>query len=239
MNRFYRGIAGLSLCVCSVMPAQMYAESEPSQFERDVIQVLLDHPEVVLMALEKLRSAEEDEKLKEEATRIQKNAMPLFEPDKTTGVEPVVVEFFDYLCGFCANAAVHMAKVSAAHEGKIRLVEYPILGEVSEGLSALALGVKHIYGLKTYEKFHYRLMSAMRGKRSEYGAVGIMEDMGLDKDLVLEFAASDAVKNEIAENRRIGRALGVNGTPAFLTKDKLHGGILDEAALVAIINDEH
>lgn len=220
-------------------PDLVHTENTPSQFERDVIQVLLDHPEVVLMALEKLRSEEDGAKADAEASRIQSSALPLFAPDAATGEEPVVVEFFDYMCGFCAKAAVHLSKVSKAHEGKVRLVEYPILGEVSEGLSSLALGVKHIYGLKTYEAFHYRLMGAMGGKRSEFGAVGIMEDMGLNKDLVLEFAGSQKVKDEIAENRRIGRELGVNGTPAFLTKERLHGGLLDEAALMAIIEKDN
>jgi protein-disulfide isomerase len=173
--------------------------------------------------------------MEEQAQSAQKNIGPkkdeLFN-DKNSpayapkGYDVTVVEFFDYNCGYCKKASPTIEDLIKS-DRKVRVVykEFPILGQTSEDMAAVALAV-NIIDSASYRKFHNALMSGNVSGKAD--AVKLAGTVGINISK-LEAALKDKKSQIIAiieANRMLGGSIGIQGTPGFVVGEELIPGAI-------------
>ena len=105
-----------------------YAQSEmpKDEFERRVRTYILNHPEVIAEALQRLEERERAAQASAAKAVLKARADEVLrDPESPVGGDPegdvTVVEFFDYNCGYCRQMAPHLAKAQA-NDAKLRIV---------------------------------------------------------------------------------------------------------------------
>ena len=197
-----------------------------------VRQVLLDHPEILLEVMDLLEQGNDAALLPTDTDLIAANADRLFGAED--GSAPILVEFFDYRCGYCRMAAPEVAALRAANPGlRVVLRQYPILGDESRFLAEVVLGVREVYGEEAYLSLHETLM----GDTGEILAdlLGYLLELGYDLDAIEAAAQSAAVQEDLSESFALARGLQIAGTPAFVTRTAILRGYADRAELTAAL----
>ena len=134
--------------------------------------------------------------------------------------DTVIYEFSDYQCGFCRR--MFPAVAQAADDGKVKivLIEFPILGALSEQAARYAL-VAHQQG--RFEEFHRTLMSRGGRLREEQITAAAAQ---LEQTTLEEHLHSPAVDKQLEENYKLALLLGINGTPAFVINGQIYKGAI-------------
>lgn len=225
-------IALFSLCAVLALPA-VGCSAEPQKasppvdavFGEKVRAYLMEHPEVIQEAMNKLQEQQESKLAAAAATAIDDNrkAIERDARDPVAGNAAGVItvtEFFDYRCPYCKTAAPAMPAFLAKHKN-VRLVlkEFPILSEVSEHAAKLALAA----GLQgKYQPVHQALLTAPSLTDAVIDQVLISH--GVDVLKAHKDAESDAIKAQLADTKKLAMTLGIGGTPAFIVGDKVSNG---------------
>ncbi|UIJ73663.1 DsbA family protein [Aurantimonas sp. HBX-1] len=222
----------------SAQTAQPRFDAEATQeIETIVRQYLIDHPEVLLEALDSLEAKRATEQVASQKTAIEQNSAALFaSPEGTVLGNPegdvTLVEFFDYNCGYCKQALADMDALIAADPGiRFVLKEIPVLGPQSLAASRVSLAVREV-APERYAEFHRALLGS-RGVADEAAAIRVAEDLGLDAAEVRTAMASPAVAAALAESNQLAEGLGINGTPSYVLSDRILGGAVGAEALTA------
>lgn len=217
-------VTGLAL-IANVIPA-----AADEDFDRRVIEAILANPEVVLLAVEKLKEREDVTRTAGQRDRIRPVEGELFVDDAVR-----VVEFIDYRCGFCAQNAAIIGQLSQSSRSKVRFLEFPILGEASSEISEVALAVRNTSGDEAYRAFHFAVFESSGRVSGRESALALAASQGLDATVLSEVSKSLEVREEIDRNRVLARRLGITGTPAFVTRERIHEGLMDVADLRGIL----
>lgn len=239
MTRLTRLLAAglLLLLVAPPAAAQENVPADQAEFEARIRAYLMEHPEVIVEALQEL------ERRQQAATQAkQKQAISDFR-DELTGQagDPVagnpagavtVVEFFDYRCPYCKAVAQDMIDTLTA-EGDVRIVfkEFPILGPQSEQAARAALAARL---QDKYLPFHQALM-AHKGELDEAALFGIAEEVGLDVARLRTDMGSAEIDETISRNIKLANTLAIGGTPAFVVGETLVPGALDMDTLRKLV----
>lgn len=198
-----------------------------------VAEALRENPELVLEALQALeqRQAEAEAEAAMSVLTAERN---ILERDSNAPVlgnpagDVTVVEFFDYNCPYCKQAAPEInALLDADKNVRLVLREWPILSEGSAFAARAALASRK-QGM--YAAFHEALMT-MRGKLEAEAVLRIAEETGLDVEKLQNDMKSPEVEEHIATSMRLAEALGFNGTPAFVIGDQLIPGFVEQDQL--------
>ena len=218
----------LSLTACQKAPDEAFGQK--------VRAYLLEHPEVIEEAVQKL-----GEKRQAEAATVAKAAMTRYrdqlERDPRDLVanpdgKITVVEFFDYRCGYCKVSAPEITKMIADNPD-IRFVfkEFPIFGGESNLAAAVAANpVAKAKGLRLFQDF-------MAEKALDEAAIDRhLRNAGVDPAVAKAQASSPEVQKHLADTQALAQALKIEGTPAFIVGDRLISGA-DMDALRAAIQD--
>ncbi len=216
-----------------------FSPEQVEGIEHIVRQYLLEHPEVLVDALtayqERQRVAEEERK--QQAIVAHLSALT---EDPSTPVlgnpdgDVVIVEFFDYRCGYCRRVVRDLRNVVEA-DSNVRLVmkEFPILGPASIQASRAALAsIKQ----GKYEAYHYALMT-QPGDMSDPHLMQVAKMVGLDVDQLKADMESEEVDALIRRNHALGETLGITGTPAFVFGDTLVPGAVDAETMRRLIDE--
>jgi protein-disulfide isomerase len=207
------------------------------EFEQRVRDFLLEHPEVIMEALqvlqERQRAAEADDIKRTIAARRDE----IFnDPSAPVGGNPAgdvtVVEFFDYNCPYCRRVAPTLAEVEEA-DSNLRIVykEFPILGPGSQFAARAALAAQK---QGTYNTFHTALMRAQE-QLDEDQVMNIARAVGLDAERLRQDMQDAAIEEAIARNLQLAEALGITGTPSFVIGDQIVPGAIDRSTLEGLI----
>lgn len=227
-----------AIALAPVLPAGAQ-ENAPADaaFEERVRAYLLEHPEVIIEALQ-----EYDRRQKAEAELRQKRAIVdnrddlVASPGDPVAGNPAgavtVVEFFDYRCPYCKAVAKDMIATLQA-EGDVRIVfkEFPILGPDSQMAAKAALAADK---QGKYLAFHQALMDH-KGVLDRDALTDIAEDAGLDVELLQIDMESAEVETVIARNMALADTLDIGGTPAFIIGDTLVPGAIDMKTLKDLV----
>jgi len=222
-------LAGLLLAGLLLSPPPAAAETsaaERAKIESVIRDYLLANPEIVMEALEELdrrvearAEADRAQALAESREQLERDpASPVLgNPDG----DVVVVEFFDYQCGYCKQVAEPLRRLLEEDAG-VRLVmkEFPILGPASVQGARAALAAAR-QGL--YEEFHWALMGH-RGQLSEARVLEIAEASGLDVTRLRADMRDPAIEEKLRNNYRLAESLDIRGTPAFVVGGTLLPG---------------
>ncbi|MCR9255083.1 MAG: DsbA family protein [Alphaproteobacteria bacterium] len=232
-----RALLALTAILLFALPAAADTDLSRDQVKEIVRELIREEPELVLEALQTLQDRE---RAQEEANRRQQMSAledqlrrqpqdpVLGNPDG----EIVLVEFFDYACGYCKR--IHpVLKEAVERRGNIRWVmkEFPILGENSVLAARFSLAASK---LGNYQAFHDALMSH-RGRLGPGAMQRAAETAGIDFENLQQVAQEPWVEQTIARNHQLAQALGIRGTPYMFVGDETVPGFVDADQLEEIL----
>jgi protein-disulfide isomerase len=206
--------------------ASAISPAQRKEIEAIIKDYLLKNPEVLMEAQNALEAAMDKIAAERTAAAIKANSAEIFRPAGSPIVGNVkgdvtVIEFFDYNCGFCKKAFTELAQlVDKDKKVKVILKEFPILSKASEETSRVALAAK---AQGKYWEFHRGVLES-QGQANEASALKIAEKLGLDMTRLKKDMASNEVKKEIEDTRKLAGKLGIQGTPHFLVGDRIVPG---------------
>jgi len=185
---------------------------------------LLDHPEVIPEAMERLRS-------REMANAVGQNRAAFETPFHSAWAgaadgDVVLVEFYDYACGFCRTSNADIERLMR-EDPRLKVVwrEYPVLGPGSEQAAVASLAAARA---GRFRQFHDGLFGA--GRPTPENVTRVSQSVGLGAAEL-----TDEFRREIQRNYELARAIGANGTPVFIVGDQVFHGAVGYETLKAAI----
>ncbi len=207
------------------------------QVEQIVREYLIDNPTVVIEALQAYERQVAEEQARTADQAMSDMAIELYgDPNTPETGNPdgdvVVIEFFDYRCGYCRRSAPDVFEV-VRNDPNVRFIykEFPILGPGSVLAARAALASRN-QGL--YQPFHEALMTADIDF-SEESIMSVAELVGLDVDQLKVDMEDPEIEAHIESTYELARTLGIRGTPAFIVGDELIPGALNGPELNNLI----
>lgn len=181
---------------------------------------LLDNPELLPEAMERLRN-------RENAEAVQRNRAALERPFHSAWAgaadgDVVLVEFFDYACSFCRAANPDVERL-LREDPRLKVVwrEYPVLGPASEQAAIASLAAARA---GRFRRFHDALFA--NGRPTEAAVTAARNAAGVG-----EAGLTDEFRAELQRNFELGRAIGATGTPTFVVGDRVLQGAVGYEAL--------
>ena len=239
-------IAAILMSLASASAALDLAEltdSDRAAFRDEIRAYLLENPEILVEAMDVLKTREAEAVTQQDVQLVQANASAVFESatDWAGGNldgDITIVEFMDYQCSYCRKAHDEVSELIAT-DGNIRFVvkEYPILGETSDLAARFAIAVRQIAGDDAYKAAHDALMT-LRSDISSAALDKIATDLGLDVAAVNKQMASEDVTAVIAANRALGEAMLINGTPTFIVDQTMLRGYVPLEGMRQVVAEE-
>lgn len=237
-----------ALALALAAPAQAtdltaMTEAEREAFRAEVRTYLVEHPEILLEAMDVLNARQAALEAQNDAELVKTHAEVLFnDPASWVGGNPegdiTVVEFTDYRCGYCRKAYDEVAELVKS-DGNIRFIvkEYPILGEASLISARFAIAVRQIAGDAAYEQAHDALIT-LRGEPTAETLRRLAGKLGLDADAVLARMDAPEVTAIIQANHTLGEQMGINGTPTFVIDGTMVRGYVPLDGMRQIVASE-
>ncbi|MBL1435573.1 MAG: DsbA family protein [Rhodobacteraceae bacterium] len=206
----------------------------PSSFDEQVRQVLLRNPEIILEVFAILEDQQRVETSASDQQIIEQFSNELF-GDNADASHSILVEFSDYQCGYCRQSAPVVASILAENpEITLRLIELPILGEKSREYAAKMLAIRSLYGEETYMELHRLFLGGRGGELQNFDAV--IAERGLSPQRVYEVANTDPIQETIAANLALADAMGIGGTPGFVTRTDIIRGFVQKPVLLEALS---
>lgn len=134
----------------------------------------------------------------------------------------VVVEFYDYNCGFCKRALDTVKKLANEEKAHVVLVELPVLGPTSESAARASAVVNSLAPNKFWE-FHSALLTG-EGHVDDAKIESAVKAAGIDLAKFKAELGKDKYTQILQENRAAANALGIRGTPSFIVNEQLIRG---------------
>lgn len=186
---------------------------------------ILDHPEILPEAMDKLQAREAEARLAPLRGAIE-TPFPGAVLGNPQG-KVTLVEFTDFACTYCRSSVADVEELVRANPDlRVVIRELPIIAPESEpaarmGLAAAAQG--------KYAAFHKAMFSGERPSDASIAAAAAAARM--DGAAANAFAQAAGVKQELERNLGLARQLGISGTPAWSVGGKLLTGAVGREAL--------
>jgi protein-disulfide isomerase len=203
------------------------------QLEKQVLEVLRKHPEVLLEVLQKYTIEQEKKQQQaqlEALKQVRKNTKALIGDSPVMGASDrqiVMLVFSDFQCPFCGTANKSLKEFMAKNKDKVTLVykHFPLTQIHPEALPA----ARAAWAANKQGKFweYHDTLFANQAKLSE--AFYTETATSLKLDLKKFDADRKLADNFIVEDFKLGRKVGVDGTPTFI----MNGEVVTGAATLA------
>ena len=200
-------------------------------------QFILNNPEVMIESFQAMEASQKEK----DAESANKSAAVVFDKLTRDASQPylgnktgdvVIVEFYDYGCGYCKRQATQIAEVLKKRpEVKVIAKDLPILSAASLVAAKASLFVAAKYPSK-FADFYF---GAMQLKTIDSDSIsGLLTKLGINAK---EFSPeSESYNDEITKNYADATALKVNGTPVFIINGQLHMGYLTADEITSAID---
>lgn len=229
----------LSLIPVSAQTPSLLSDQETTEVNKLIRNYLMENPAVLAQAIENMQDYYRSESKKMQSSVVNELAPQLVaDPrDKSFGplnAKNIIVEFFDYNCGYCKKNFPVLQNI-LADRNDIRFIykELPILSESSILAAELALAIDD---LKTYRQFHTILMEK-KSKLNNREIRQAVQSVGLDYDTLKAKSDSTSIKNHIKQNNDLAQALGIQGTPSFFINGVIYEGALSRDEIQSKLNN--
>lgn len=146
----------------------------------------------------------------------------------------VIIEFFDYQCGWCKKTNAALSEIVKSKDGaNIRWIpiDTPIYGEASETIARYALAADK---QGKFEQYHAAIGQA-KGKLDEAALLKIGTDLKLDAKKLKADATGKEVSAKLATNQEYAKKLNINGVPMLIIDGKINPGALFGDKLDAVV----
>jgi protein-disulfide isomerase len=241
---FKASIAGLAIAVALPAAAQAPAFSEQQRKAlQDMIRdYIVKNPEVIQEALVEMDRRQKEGERQARLKITQDKEGPLFTARHSSvfgnpNGDVVLVEFFDYNCGFCKRALGDLQKmVNEDKNLKVLVKDFPVLGQGSVEAATVALAVKQQLPPDKVWTFHQRLLS-IRGQVGRQQALDTAKELGADIARLQRDMDSPAIRSAIEENIQIADSLGLTGTPSYVIGDEIVVGAVGFSELKTRIDN--
>lgn len=251
MNAFSRWAVSATCALASSLtlstPLQAFdisdmSTSEQAAFGNAVRNYLLENPQVILEAVDKIEqqqasaeAARDDALVAQYLSELQDDGFSWVGGNPDGDI--TIVEFMDYRCGYCRRAAPEITKL-LEDDSNIRLVikEFPILGEASLIASRFAVATKQVAGDDAYKAIHDALI-AMRGEPNDVTLRRIANGLDLDADAIFAQMDTSDVTNTLTRTRALAQNMQISGTPSFVLDQELLRGYLPAAQMQLMIQE--
>ena len=234
----------LGVLVATPVLAGGFSAGQKQEIGQIVREYLLKNPEILYEMQDELQRRQDRQRI----AHAESAFGDLFRPgplDPVVGAKngrKVLIEFFDYNCGFCKRILPILQKlVKDDPEVMVILKEFPILSDRTDGgskeASLASMAVHRLYPEKYWE-FHRKLLG-YNGIANGKVAMKIAERMGLDTKRIEQEMKKPELEQALQRNEILGQLLGIRGTPAFVTSTRrIIPGAADYEALVAALNEQ-
>jgi protein-disulfide isomerase len=232
--------AATALAPAAADEAEGFSELERTEIERLVRDYILNNPEIILQAVNRLQARQEAEEKARRQAALAQNADKLYADPRAPahgpdGASVALVEFFDYQCGYCKRILPDMVKLAETRDDlRIVFKEFPILGPMSEVAARAALAADK---QGAYFAYHRAIMG-LRGELTEQRLYDEAAALGLDVARLKTDMADPAIAAYLESNRQLAQELGVTGTPALIVGDQLIPGAVSYEQMVQLIEAE-
>jgi len=138
----------------------------------------------------------------------------------------VIIEFFDYNCGWCKRTNAAMKEALAKPEAKnIRWIpiDTPIFGEDSERIARFVLAAGE---QGKYAEMHDAVGDYKEGRIDEAALMKIAGKIGVNAEKMKKDADSKKIKDKLVSNREFTKALKIGGVPMLIVNGNIHPGAL-------------
>lgn len=234
----------LALAMTLASPAlaqEAMTDAERTAFRAEVRAYLMENPEVLMEAIGVLEQREQAAKANSDVTLAQTYAGQLHDdPNSFVGGNPegdiTIVEFMDYKCGYCKKAYPEVAQLLTT-DGNIKYIvkEFPILGDQSMLAAQFAIATKIVAGDEAYETVHDTLME-FRGDITQDSLSRLAASLDLDLASISVEMNGAQVAKIINDNRLLGQAMQISGTPTFVVEDQMLRGYVPFDQMVQIVD---
>lgn len=190
---------------------------------------ILEHPEVLPEAMERLQQREASAQIAPMRGALE-TAFPGAVLGNPNG-KVTLVEFTDFACTYCRQS-VKAIDALVAKNPDLRVVvrELPIIAPESAPAARMALAAA---AQGKYPAYHKAMFEGPRPSDASITAAATAA--GLDLVSARSFAARPDVEEELRRNLQMARQLGINGTPAWVIGEQLvHGAVPQEDLQAAI-----
>jgi protein-disulfide isomerase len=210
---------GLWCAFAGLAPAQTFNVQEQAEIRAIVRNYLVDNPDVLREALDALQQRLDDERWR--AVRSDARDFSLGPADAPI----VIVEFFDYRCGYCHGALGWVADtVRTRNDVRVVFKEFPVLGPASVEASQAAVAAMP---QGRYWAFHQALMR-FRGDLTSARIDQLARESGIDvarmRRAMNEPQSSARIMELLRENHSYASDYGITGTPGFVINGRVVSG---------------
>ena len=148
-----------------------------------------------------------------------------------------LMQFADFECPYCRDAAPAIRRVLDRLDGRVRLRfrHFPIVARHPHALRA-ALAAEAAGAQGRFWEMHDTLYAHQRALEDP-DLLGYARELGLDLDRFAADMEAPASAAAVEEDRALGEAEGVTGTPAFFIDGRRYGGFYDVESLVDELED--
>ena len=215
MKRLAFAFAALVAALTPAASAQSFNAQEQAEIRAIVRDYLVNNPDVLREALDALSARHDAQRWRRMTTDSRDFSIgPADAPI-------VIVEFFDYRCGFC-HAALEWVSDIARTRRDVRIVlkEFPILSEESMEASRAAIAAMP---QGRYWQFHQALMG-FRGDLNSARIDQLARDSGIDVARMRRAMESEAITQVIQDNRALAIDMNNTATPLFIINGEIVAG---------------
>ena len=196
-----------------------------AEIEQIVRETVLANPEILPEAMERLQEREAGK-----AVAANRAAYETPFAGAWAGAadgDVVLVEFFDYACGYCRKSNADVDRL-LAEDRKLKVVwrEWPVLGEDSEAAAEASLAAARQGRFRDY----YNRLFAL-GPPTAATIAQAAQAAGLDPAEIARMKGSQAAQGELARNMQLAQAINATGTPTFIVGDRVLQGAVGYEAL--------
>lgn len=220
-------VAAAALATLALQGSAPVAATDRAAIEKIVRDYILDNPEILPEAMERLRAKRTGDLIAQNRSAIETPFAGAWEGAAQGDV--VLVEFFDYACGYCRASLSDIAKLVAQDKGvKVVYRELPILSEISGDAAKVSLLAAE-RGQAQYMTFHKALYDA--GKVTRDSIFAAAAKAGIDRKAAEAAMVSAKYDAEVESNLRLAQSLQASGTPTFVIGSQVLNGAVGYDAL--------
>ncbi|WP_310489905.1 thioredoxin domain-containing protein [Chamaesiphon sp. VAR_69_metabat_338] len=215
--------------------AQSKSVKVTPQLEKQILEVIRRNPDVLVEILQKYAIEQQAKEKKVQAdaiANVRKNTKSMIGDSPAIGAsnrQIVMVAFSDFQCPYCATADKSVKQFMAKHKDKVTLVYkyFPLTQIHPEALPA----ARAAWAANKQGKF-WDYHDALYANQAKLGEAFYLETATKLKLDLNKFNADRKLADTfIVEDFKLGRKLGVDGTPTFIMNGEVVTGAASTADL--------
>ncbi|NJM70026.1 MAG: thioredoxin domain-containing protein [Scytonema sp. RU_4_4] len=223
-----------ALClVCLVMgwslPADAANRISP-QLEQQILQVMREHPEVIVESVQKYQQKQQAQIQQAQQTFVRQmktNPQEVIGQSPTIGsseLKVLLVEFSDFQCPYCAQVHETLKQFMAKHKDEVTLIykHFPLTPIHTQAMPAATAA----WAAQQQGKF-WEYQDALFTHQKQLGE-SLYSDIAKNLNLDLEKFQRERLLADTAidKDRQLAQRLGLSGTPFFVMNGETLSGAL-------------